>query len=224
MSDNTTYTDEELKNLKFIKSYTIGPHDMDSWIRYTKTSDIIPEEFLNRNLILKNYPNFYDITCKVTIYNDNYKYNVHKVRFSVCEKSPGEQSKKKVVDSNCSEGAKPSKIYSPFSNSNLHNQPYGKKGSVNHSIVVKNLPSNYELNDLKYQLQDLFTSFIKENYKNTGKVESICKASVLTSNGISKGLAFVDFKDENHVQFILNSTDKFKIGFNILSIDKKKSK
>ena len=53
---------------------------------------------------------------------------------------------------------------------------------------------------------------------------NICKATVLASNGVIKGIAFVDFYNKDHMEDILNSTTKFKIGFNILNIERKKAR
>jgi RNA recognition motif-containing protein len=42
-------------------------------------------------------------------------------------------------------------------------------------------------------------------------------------NGVIKGVAFVDFFKKEHMEKILNTLTKFKIGFSVLDIEKKKN-
>ena len=91
-----------------------------------------------------------------------------------------------------------------------------------YSIVIKNLPTDYLVNDLKNELQDIFSIFIEDSFNyNKNKV---CKATVLASNGVLKGVAFVDFYKKEHMEYIIASTNRFKIGFNILNIEMKKKR
>ena len=87
-----------------------------------------------------------------------------------------------------------------------------------YSIVIKNLPNDYDANDLRNELQYVFCDYIESKF-NCDK--RICKTSVLTSNNVVKGVAFIDFYNKEHMESIMSSTERFKIGFNILNIEKK---
>lgn len=83
-----------------------------------------------------------------------------------------------------------------------------------HSIVIKNLPNDINIIHMKKQLIELFNGVLKN--------ETISKINILAnSNGEAKGIAFIDLYNEKSVEEILNSDVKFKIGYNILSVEKK---
>ena len=100
----------------------------------------------------------------------------------------------------------------------------GRMRSNTYSIVIKNIPNDMEVNDAKNQLLDIFNNFAYDSniHKN---VQSICTVNILTNNdNIIKGIAFVDFYNEESCNKVLNSNSKFKLGFNVLTIEQKKSR
>ena len=241
MSENISYTGDELKKMILVKIYSEGPFTLDEWLRYTEACDIptdIPTEFMDREAILINYPDFYDISIETRIYNDRHLFNIYKNKFIVCQKRPPivpeqilpEEQPIDVADSDKYSGKiKGFKLFRQSSNAkraytNSFGNSYGSNGSnPQFSIVIKNLPTDANVDDVKYDLQDVFTNFIKGLYPSKNGI-NICKAAVLSSNGVIKGIAFVDFYNKDHMEDILNSTTKFKIGFNILNIERKKSR
>ena len=260
MSENTSYTDEELKKMILVKMYSEGPFTLDEWLRYikvsnnkpsnnkpsnTKPSNNIPCEFMDKSSILLHYPDFYDISIETRIYNDRYISNIYKVKYIVCQKRlpivPKEILSDVPIDevefNKYSVQASGFKLFRPSSNAkrvytNSFGNSYGNSsgnsfGSNNRnpqfSIVIKNLPTDANADDVKYELQDVFTNFIKGLYPSKNDI-NVCKATVLASNGVIKGIAFIDFYNKDHMEDILNSTTKFKIGFNILNIERKKSR
>ena len=93
-----------------------------------------------------------------------------------------------------------------------------------YSLVIKNIPKDMDVNDARNELIHIFSecgfdSTIHEN------IQSVCKVNVLTnSDNKIKGLAFIDFNDEITYNKILNSNNKFKLGYNVVYLEKKKSK
>ena len=101
---------------------------------------------------------------------------------------------------------------------NRNGRTHRQQISPMYSIVIKNLPNDYNANDLRNELQYVFCDYIESKF-NCDK--RICKTSVLTSNNVVKGVAFIDFYNKEHMESIMSSTERFKIGFNILNIEKK---
>ena len=84
------------------------------------------------------------------------------------------------------------------------------------SLVVKNIPKASTRLEVNSQLKKLFE-----------KYGSINKINVLNSKTVKDellGIAFIDFFRSSSVDKIIQSSDKFKLGHCILSIEKKKSK
>ena len=91
MSESISYTRDELKKMILVKIYSEGPFTLDEWLIYTNESDIpidIPGEFMDREAMLINYPDFYDISVETRIYNDRCLSNIYKTTFVVCQKTP----------------------------------------------------------------------------------------------------------------------------------------
>ena len=87
-----------------------------------------------------------------------------------------------------------------------------------YSIVIKNLPNDYNANDLRNELHSIFCEYVVAKFNCEKR---ICKTSVLTNNNVVKGVAFIDFYRKEHMESILESSERFRIGFNILNIEKK---
>ena len=240
MSESISYTRDELKKMILVKIYSEGPFTLDEWLIYTNESDIpidIPGEFMDREAMLINYPDFYDISVETRIYNDRCLSNIYKTTFVVCQKTPPfvpeqilpEEVIDTVESDKYSGKIKGFKLFRQSSNAkraytNSFGNSYGSNGrNPQFSIVIKNLPTDANVDDVKYDLQDVCTNFIKGLYPIKNDI-NVCKATVLASNGVIKGIAFVDFYNKDHMEDILNSTTKFKIGFNILNIERKKAR
>ena len=90
-----------------------------------------------------------------------------------------------------------------------------------YSLVIKNIPKDMDVNDARNELIHIFSecgfdSTIHEN------IQSVCKVNVLTnSDNKIKGLAFMNFNDEITYNKILNSNNKFKLGYNVVYLEEK---
>lgn len=88
------------------------------------------------------------------------------------------------------------------------------------SLVVKNIPKDMELNEIKSCLTETICDFIDIKSEKNNKF----KLNILATDGIPRGIAFIDFNCQEAYQKVLNSNSKFKLGFNVLDIETKKSK
>ena len=234
------FSQKQLKNMKLMRTEEYGPFTIKKWLRFIKDKKNIPDDFTSKEKIKERYPNIEDIIMKIYIYNKDNSNNVTKYKFLVCEKKENLIEKKETEDSK--EDANEDmldktnknkfiskngfKMYTPKKFKGMKLTENRKKFNVNYkyssdnmySLVIKNLPVDYSANQLRFELQQLFTNFIAVD-GNT----KICKTSVLSTNGVIKGVAFVDFFKKEHMEKILNSSCKFKIGFSVLDIEKKKN-
>ena len=228
--------------LKFIKTSTHIPEDFST---KEKIIERYPEIY---EIILKSY--IYNYDCKKNIIKQKFivsekpeessKTNEVSSNKSKEIKDESKSSKKPSrfqnnkfskfnSDSNSKSGFK---IYKPkqFKSMNVNNyddqsrsnytskNKFTKNSSPMYSIVIKNLPNDYTAGDLKNELHDIFCEHISSRFNSDKR---ICKTSVLTNNNMVKGVAFIDFYKKEHMESILQSSDRFKIGFNILNIEKK---
>lgn len=234
------FSQKQLKNMKLMRTEEYGPFNMKKWLHFIRDKKNIPDDFTSKEKIKERYPNIEDIIMKIYIYNKDNINNVYKYKFLVCEKKENiienqeikdskEDIKEDIIDKtnkdrfNHNNGFR---MYTPKKFKGMKFTENRKKFNVNYkyssdnmySVVIKNLPIDYSANQLRYELQQLFTNFIgsEENTK-------ICKTSVLSMNGVIKGVAFVDFFKKEHMEKILNTLTKFKIGFSVLDIEKKKN-
>lgn len=94
------------------------------------------------------------------------------------------------------------------------------KMSSGESLVVKNIPKDMDLNEIKSSLTESICDFIGLQGEKNNKF----RLNILATDGIPRGIAFIDFNCKEAYQKVLNSNSKFKLGFNILDIETKKSK
>jgi len=94
------------------------------------------------------------------------------------------------------------------------------KMSSGESLVVKNIPKDMDLNEIKSSLTEAICNFIGIKPERNNKF----KLNILATDGIPRGIAFIDFNCKDMYQKVLNSNSKFKLGFNVLDIETKKSK
>ena len=234
------FSQKNLKKMKLMRTEEYGPFTLKKWLNFTKDRKNMPNDFNSKDKILERYPDIEDIFLKIYFYNKDNKSNVIKHKFLICEKkenvminqesSDKKDTNKDDLDDNYKKnnfnGKDGFKVYTPKRFKGMKLTENRKKFNVNYryssdtmySIVIKNLPLDYTANQLRYELQQIFTNFI-----NTDSSEKICKTSVLSMNGVIKGVAFVDFYKKEHMEKILSSSNKFKIGFSILNIEKKKN-
>jgi hypothetical protein len=231
------FTQKKLSEMKLMKKMHDGPFDIGELLKFTKDFKNIPDDFKSEKNILERFPNIIEVTIYTNIYNDDFKRNIIRRQFVVKDKiieNPvsGDTTLKYTNNTKDSDNDNPkngfkiyrsSKFNAPIkTDSYNNNSSFGKyNSSANQSLVIKNLPNDYNANDLRDELQYLFNDFISKEFKCYGK---ICRVSVLTSGNQIKGVAFVDFYSSEHVDSVLSSNERFKIGFNILNIEKKKKR
>ena len=231
------FTQKKLSEMKLMKKMHDGPFDIGELLKFTKDFKNIPDDFRSEKNILKRFPNIVEVTIYTNIYNDDFKRNIIRRQFVVKDKiieNPvsGDTTLKstnntKDIDNDAPKNGfkiyRSSKFNAPIKNDSYNNNSsFGKyNSSANQSLVIKNLPNDYNANDLRDELQYLFNDFISKEFKCYGK---ICRVSVLTSGNQIKGVAFVDFYSSEHLDSVLSSNERFKIGFNILNIEKKKKR
>jgi len=231
------FTQKKLSEMKLMKKMHDGPFDIGELLKFTKDFKNIPDDFKSEKNILERFPNIIEVTIYTNIYNDDFKRNIIRRQFVVKDKiieNPvsGDTTLKstnntKDIDNDAPKNGfkiyRSSKFNAPIKNDSYNNNSsFGKyNSSANQSLVIKNLPNDYNANDLRDELQYLFNDFISKEFKCYGK---ICRVSVLTSGNQIKGVAFVDFYSSEHVDSVLSSNERFKIGFNILNIEKKKKR
>jgi len=93
-----------------------------------------------------------------------------------------------------------------------------------YSLVVKNIPENNNIRDLTDDLKVIFGDYVF-NLSLHKDLSDTCKVNVLKNNeGLSRGLAFIDFYYKESLDIVLNSNHKFKLDFNILEIEKKNAR
>ena len=227
------------KWLEFCKSSSNIPDDF-------KSKDIITDRYPHFfELTVKTY--IYNDNCERNVIKKKFKICERKSEkidnkekdpkendTNLENKSQGKFKSEKFTRFNNSEGKGGFKIYKPkqFKSMNVSNDNFensrrnsGKQmrsdrsnSSNMYSIVIKNLPNDYCANNLKNELQVIFSEYVSNKFSYKGRV---CKTSVLTSNNVVKGVAFVDFYNKEHMESILSSTERFKVGFSILNIEKK---
>ena len=86
----------------------------------------------------------------------------------------------------------------------------------NISIVIKNIPKTLTRIEVNMELKKLFEPY-----------GSISKINILNNRDVRNellGIAFIDFFRPSSVDKIIQSSNKFKLGHCILSIEKKKPK
>lgn len=104
--------------------------------------------------------------------------------------------------------------------SNSGYKPPGASGSNNndynslYSLVIKNIPEDYSEHDVSNNLKKIFSEY--------GKINRIKVLKDYSSNKL-RGIAFIDFNSKSSMESILNSKERFKIGHNILQVEKKKN-
>lgn len=234
--DALYFTKNKLSQMKIMKKMHDGPFNIGELLKFTKDFKNIPDDFKSEKKILERFPNIVDVNIYTTIYNDNFKRNIIRRKFVVKDKiiensrtndTQLKSNNTKDLDNNNSKNKfkiyRSSKFNPPVKNDSYNsNSSFGKyNSSSNQSLVIKNLPNDYNVNELRDELQYLFNSFISKEFKFHGK---ICRVSVLSSGNQIKGVAFVDFYNSEHLTSVLSSTERFKIGFNILNIEKKKKR
>ena len=239
------FTQKTLSQMKLMKKMHDGPFDIGEFLKVTKDFKNIPEDFKSEKKIIERIPNIIELTIYTNIYNDDFKRNIIRRQFVVKDKiieNPISNQNNLKSTGNTTTDPHPigndtgkngfkiyrsSKFNPPAKNDNYnsnssHNSSFGKyNSSPDQSLVIKNLPTDYNANDLRDELQYLFNTYISKEFKFRGR---ICRASVLTSGNQIKGIAFVDFYNSEHLNSVLLSTERFKIGFNILNIEKKKKR
>ena len=80
------YSQKNLKSMKLMKIMTHGPYDLKSWLEFIKSCNHIPEDFSKKEIILKRYPEIYEIILKSYFYNCDFKKNIIKQKFIVYER------------------------------------------------------------------------------------------------------------------------------------------
>lgn len=93
-----------------------------------------------------------------------------------------------------------------------------------YSVVIKNIPHDIDANEAQEELSILFSDYVydKRLHKN---IQSVCRVNILTNHEKKvKGIAFVDFYHEESYNKVINSTSRFKLGFNVISVEEKKSR
>jgi|TARA_B110000467_G_C18311740_1_gene478592 hypothetical protein len=235
------FTKKALSEMKLMKKMHDGPFDIGELLKFTKDFKNIPEDFKSEKKILERFPNIIEVTIYTNIYNDNFKRNIIRRQFIVKDliltnqeseinKAPSNNITENIDNDTGENGFKiyrSSKFNPPVKTNSLYskgnnNSSFGRyNSSESQSLVIKNLPNDYNANDLRDELQHIFNTFIYKEFKFNGR---ICRASVLTSGNQIKGVAFIDFYNSEHLDSVLASTERFKIGFNILNIEKKKKK
>lgn len=230
------FTKKKLSQMKLMKKMHDGPFDIGELLKFTKDFKNIPDDFRSEKNILKRFPNIVEVTIYTNIYNDDFKRNIIRRQFVVKDKiiENPESNDIKLISNNTKESDndtpkngfkiyRSSKFNPPVRNDSYNSSSsFGKyNSSANQSLVIKNLPNDYNANDLRDELQYLFNDFISKEFKFHGR---ICRVSVLTSGNQIKGVAFVDFYNSEHLDSVLSSNERFKIGFNILNIEKKKKR
>lgn len=230
------FTKKKLSQMKLMKKMHDGPFDIGELLKFTKDFKNIPDDFRSEKNILKRFPNIVEVTIYTNIYNDDFKRNIIRRQFVVKDKiiENPESNDIKLISNNTKESDndtpkngfkiyRSSKFNPPVRNDSYNSSSsFGKyNSSANQSLVIKNLPNDYNANDLRDELQYLFNDFISKEFKFRGR---ICRVSVLTSGNQIKGVAFVDFYKSEHLDSVLSSNERFKIGFNILNIEKKKKR
>lgn len=88
-------------------------------------------------------------------------------------------------------------------------------GLENFSIVIKNVPSEYDIRDIEFKLRNMFRSF--------GEIERLKVLSDKNDNTLSRDIAFLDFIYPSDAINILKSTERFVIEHNVLNLEKSKS-
>ena len=96
-------------------------------------------------------------------------------------------------------------------------KPPGASSSNNghsslYSLVIKNIPDDYSDNEMSNNLKKIFSEF--------GKINRVKVLKDYNTNKL-RGIAFIDFNSKSSIESILNSQERFKIGHNILQIEKK---
>ena len=96
-------------------------------------------------------------------------------------------------------------------------KPPGASSSNNghsslYSLVIKNIPEDYSDNEMSNNLKKIFSEF--------GKINRVKVLKDYNTNKL-RGIAFIDFNSKSSIESILNSQERFKIGHNILQIEKK---
>tara|TARA_B100001989_G_C24519783_1_gene455197 strand:- start:50 stop:850 length:801 start_codon:yes stop_codon:yes gene_type:complete len=93
-----------------------------------------------------------------------------------------------------------------------------------YSLVVKNIPENNNIKDLTEDLKNIFGNYVFDLSLHKD-LNDTCKVNVLKNNeGLSRGLAFIDFYYKESLDVVFNSNEKFKLNFNILEIEKKNTR
>ena len=174
------FSQKQLKNMKLMRTEEYGPFTMKKWLRFIKDKKNIPDDFTSKEKIKERYPNIEDIIMKIYIYNKDNSNNVIKYKFLVCEKKENLIEKKETEDSK--EDANEDmldktnknkfiskngfKMYTPKKFKGMKLTENRKKFNVNYkyssdnmySLVIKNLPVDYSANQLRFELQQLFTN------------------------------------------------------------------
>jgi hypothetical protein len=83
------------------------------------------------------------------------------------------------------------------------------------SIVIKNIPSEYDIRDIEFKLRNMFRSF--------GEIERLKVLSDKNDRTLSRDIAFLDFIYPNDAINLLKSSERFIIEHNILNLEKSKS-
>ena len=96
-------------------------------------------------------------------------------------------------------------------------KPPGASNSSNsysslYSLVIKNIPEDYSDHEMADYLKKIFGEF--------GKINRVKVLKDYNTNKL-RGIAFIDFNSKSSIESILNSKERFKIGHNILQIEKK---
>ena len=106
---------------------------------------------------------------------------------------------------------------------NSYQPPFDRiktKMSSGESLVVKNIPKDMDINEIKNSLTETICNFLGIKNEKNNKF----KLNILATDGVPRGIAFIDFSCKDMYQKVLNSNSKFKLGFNVLDIETKKSK
>lgn len=93
--------------------------------------------------------------------------------------------------------------------------PIKKQTNKIFSLVLKNIPTNYNSRTMEKYLTNIFSK-----YKSLINIKVLKQFNNINSN---KGIAFVDFNDENILDIIINEKNNIYIDNSVISIEIKKN-
>lgn len=103
-----------------------------------------------------------------------------------------------------------------FIPSKLKNKMEENKNLDKFTIVIKNIPSDYNVKDVEFRLKKMFSSY--------GEIERLKVLTNKNDRTLTRDIAFIDFVYPSDANKLLKSDERFKIDFSILGIEKSKKK